>query len=562
MTSRREKPSIEYHFRVAKLRVNFAPPSDRAPFEISLGPREVLIGKSAEKCFIVINDSRISREHARIFLRDGAYLIEDRGSKNGTWLDGTRLPPQEPRALKEGSTVAFEGVCGIVYTEHDEFPTDVDVGGEAPVETLLCHPAAQVASDSIVIERDALLASSPKKLADHIESLDGLVKKQAQRLNLLYALGKSLSSVFSLEEIYRRVSDVLFEVTPVDRCCILLTKEGQPELVPALVRTRDGKPLAAGALLPISRTIVERVVSERVSLASFFAQKDTQLRAAASIIAQGIQAVICAPLLGRGGVLGVIYADRQCPKDTFTTDDLELLNAIAGATSSAIDNAKSYELLSREALARAAYGRFLPRHVVESILAKPESVTLGSSNQTVTVLFADIRGFTPLAEKRKPEEVVRFLNAYFQAMTTIVFSHGGTLDKYIGDGLMALFGAPCSSPQDAANAVRAASAMQRRLASLRDEEKDAGFRELGIGIGINTGEVTVGYMGSSERLDYTVIGDTVNLAARLEQSAQAGQIRISRSTRDGIGDGFEAKPLGEIHVKGREGAERAFEVLW
>ncbi len=546
---------------MAKLRFIFHPPSDRAPFEIPLGESAVTIGKSAEKNFIIIGDNRISREHARVLPRDGAYFVEDRGSKNGTCLDGRRIPPLEPQLLKNGVTISFEGVCSIQYVEEVDQGLAQETENDLHVETLVCHPALQVSSESPSFDRGALLSSSPGQFAEHLELLELQNKKQAQRLNLLYQLGKSLSSVFCLEEIYRLASGALFEVTPVDRCCILLLKEGQKSLEPVLVRDRESGATEPGSRIEISQTIVQRVISERVSVASFFAQKDSRLQGAASILLQGIHAVICAPLLGRSGALGVIYADRRCPKETFTTDDLELLNAIAGATSSAIDSAQSYERLSREALARAAYGRFLPRHVVDSILARPESVTLASSNQTVTVLFADIRGFTPLAEKRKPEEIVRFLNCYFQAMTSIVFEHTGTLDKYLGDGLMALFGAPCASPQDALNAVRAAVAMQRCVASLRIAEKDSGFRELAVGIGINTGEATVGYMGSSERLDYTVIGDTVNLAARLEQTSQPGQIRISKSTREAIGDAFATRALGEIRVKGREGAEQTFEVL-
>jgi adenylate cyclase len=178
------------------------------------------------------------------------------------------------------------------------------------------------------------------------------------------------------------------------------------------------------------------------------------------------------------------------------------------------------------------------------------------------VLFADIRGFTPLSEKARPEEVVRLLNTYFQAMTDTIFAYGGTLDKYIGDGLMALFGAPYSGDEDAANAVRAAIAMQSRMVGLVEELKQLDLPEIGIGIGINTGEVTVGYIGSTQRLDYTAIGDTVNLAARLESKATRWQILISESTKHVVGDMFSTSPMGPVSVKGRATSVEVYEVPW
>src|SRR5205085_7377699 len=233
---------------------------------------------------------------------------------------------------------------------------------------------------------------------------------------------------------------------------------------------------------------------------------------------------ICAPLLADTRVHGALYADRLDAFTAFSRDDLELVSAVAAQTAVAVENARSHERLAREEVARANYGRFLPEYVVKQILKNPDSFKLGGVNQTLTVIFADIRGFTRLSEHAPPERVVHLLNNYFTAMTEIIFAHGGTLDKYIGDGLMALFGAPTATPEDACNAVAAAVDMQREIKDINEELRSEGLSEIAIGIGLHTGVATVGYIGSERRSEYTAIGDTVNLAARLEQNALPGQI--------------------------------------
>jgi adenylate cyclase len=177
-------------------------------------------------------------------------------------------------------------------------------------------------------------------------------------------------------------------------------------------------------------------------------------------------------------------------------------------------------------------------------------------------LFADIRGFTSISEHAPPEKIVGLLNRYFSAMTDIIFAHGGTLDKYLGDGLMALFGAPTTTPEDAANALNAAVAMERRVLGINQELYAEGLPELGVGIGLHTGEVTVGYIGSERRSEYTAIGDTVNTASRLESNAQGGQILISDATAKAGRSRYRLKPREPITVKNREQPVVLWEVDW
>ena len=283
---------------------------------------------------------------------------------------------------------------------------------------------------------------------------------------------------------------------------------------------------------------------------------------AESIVSQGVRSTICAPLITQSNVHGVVYADRLDPFAAFSQDHLELISAVAAQTAVTVETVKAHKRLAREEVARANYSRFMPEYVVKQILENPNSFRLGGVNQTITVLFADIRGFTALSEHSNPEKIVSLLNRYFSAMTEIIFAHGGTLDKYIGDGLMALFGAPTATPADASNAVKAAVAMQKRIVVLNTELLAEGFPAFEAGIGLHTGEATVGYIGSEKRSEYTAIGDTVNLAARLESNSLGGQILISEATQTAVADILSMTPLEALTVKNREQMVTPYQVNW
>ncbi|MBP6214507.1 MAG: adenylate/guanylate cyclase domain-containing protein, partial [Pyrinomonadaceae bacterium] len=238
------------------------------------------------------------------------------------------------------------------------------------------------------------------------------------------------------------------------------------------------------------------------------------------------------------------------------------ISAVAAQTAVTVETVRAHKRLAREEVARANYSRFMPEYVVKQLLENPDSFRLGGANQTITVLFADIRGFTALSERTNPEKVVGLLNRYFTAMTEIIFAHGGTLDKYIGDGLMAIFGAPTATPVDAVNAVKAAVAMQKRMIPLNEELRAAGYAPVQVGIGLHTGEATIGYIGSEQRSEYTAIGDTVNLAARLEQNAIGGQILLSEATVAASGNIFPVASHEPLTVKNRLQPVDLFEVKW
>jgi len=395
--------------------------------------------------------------------------------------------------------------------------------------------------------------------------LDTLQRK-ANILTALYEMSKTLGSVFDLDAIFDKATDVIFRSTPADRVVALIAEDGSntddPKLTPIAMRARDNRLDAHARRLSIGRTITRKVMKERVALLSQDAASDEQFAGVDSIVSQGVRSTICAPLVAETRVHGALYADRLDPFSAFKPDDLELISAVAAQTAIAVENARAHERLAREEVARANYSRFLPEYVVKQMLENPESFKLGGVSQTITILFADIRGFTRISEHAPPERIVSLLNRYFSAMTDIIFAHGGTLDKYLGDGLMALFGAPTTTPDDANNALNAAVAMQRRVLGINIELQAEGLPEIGVGMGLHTGEVIVGYIGSERRSEYTAIGDAVNTCSRLESNARGGEILMSDATAKAARSRYKLKPRDPITVKNREQPVVLWEVDW
>jgi len=210
-----------------------------------------------------------------------------------------------------------------------------------------------------------------------------------------------------------------------------------------------------------------------------------------------------------------------------------------------------------------AFSHYLSPAVLNMVLERPEKLKLGGEKVEATILFSDIVDFTRISEKIPPEDVSLLLNLFFDDMTKIIFKFKGTVDKFIGDAVMVFWGAPLPDPEQALNACRTAIAMQDRLKSLRDEMKRDGLPEINIRIGINTGEVIAGNMGSSKLFNYTVLGDAVNLAARLETANRemCTSIIISKSVYEKAAGSVKARPLGSIQVKGKAAPVEIYELL-
>ena len=261
-------------------------------------------------------------------------------------------------------------------------------------------------------------------------------------------------------------------------------------------------------------------------------------------------------------MVGFVYVDRQSARRPFSATDLQALSTLALLSAVAVEKAALRDGLRREKEVRSHLARYASPAVVDRIVEQSELAARGMAADEceVTVLFADLTGFTAMAESMEPPQVVQMLNSVFERLTEVIFEFEGTLDKFRGDGLMAFFGAPLPMPDHAHRAVAAALRMLELLSDVNAYSSPG--RRLAMRIGINSGPVVVGDIGSPQRKDYTVIGDTVNTASRLESSvARPGDVVIGPATRDQLDDAFRCQPLEETALKGKRERIRPYLVL-
>jgi adenylate cyclase len=314
--------------------------------------------------------------------------------------------------------------------------------------------------------------------------------------------------------------------------------------------------------LRVSRTIVNKVVNEKVSVLTSNAMEDDRFEGAKSVFLQNIRSVMSVPLWRKDEVIGIIQVDSFRLSNKFTKADLDLLTTISNQMAMVIEQANLNEKIRREAEARNRLERFHSPDVVDLIIngmGEDEDTLLAPKEKRATILFTDIVSFTPLSERISPADVSILLNQYFRRMTDIIFNHQGTLDKYIGDAIMAVFGAPIEREDDPERAIRAAVEMRKSLIEMMKEVEDD--RRFDVRLGINTGRVVAGNLGSPKRMDYTVIGDTVNTASRLESIAEPNQILIGEKTYEAVKDKFHIQEAGQRSVKGKSEAIMVYEVL-
>ena len=530
------------------------------------------IGRAPDN-HVVLDDPRASRHHAHIKPNDdGSFMVIDgifvngqiKRSANKVYVNGEQKFEHQ---LRDGDRVTI-GASTLKFEQAKEERTaDLSYDDKPLGHTQLLMSAKDVLN-TVLRQSDPSLTMGATTVARGDKVLESLQRK-ANILGEIYEMSKALGAGFDLDKIFKMATDIIFRSTPADRVVALLadgivTEQNADEakLFPIATRARDEKLEQHARKMTIGRTITRKVMKDRVALLSQDAAADEQFAGVDSIVSQGVRSTICAPLFTESGVHGALYADRLDPFSAFKPDDLELISAVAAQTAIAVENVRAHERLAKEEVARANYSRFLPEYVVKQMLENPNSFKLGGVTQTITILFADIRGFTRISEHAQPEKIVQLLNRYFSAMTDIIFAHGGTLDKYLGDGMMALFGAPTVTPKDAANAMSAAVAMQRRMLSINDELRAEGYPEIGVGIGLHTGEVIVGYIGSERRSEYTAIGDSVNTASRLESNAKAGEILVSEVTAKAAQSRYQLVPRDPIAVKNREQPVPLFEIEW
>jgi adenylate cyclase len=503
---------------------------------------------------LVLNDASISRFHAVFKLRDNSIFVADRGSTNGIVLNDEKI--NKETELKNGD-VALLGLYRLRLENVDDKGLQVR-RGEWP-STL----------NNIMRDRtqQAALPRSSDTHSNELTDLAGRVKKLEREnylLTVLYEAGKALSSKLALEHICEQVISLACLIEGVERGFVMLFDERGEVARQTEVRYRDPASASSRPQIILSTRVLELIRKERQPILIDDVSADERFSGSESLKISGLRSAMCAPLVGKDQLFGVLYVDNLEKASAFTQDELNVFALVAAQAGAAVDNAMAHEKIAQQSLQRSALERFLSPEVVEMVVANPD-IRLGGVNQEVTVMFADIRGFTTMSETMEPGRVVEILNEYFTRVTDVIFDNGGTLDKYIGDAVMAVFGAPISKGNDAAAAVNSAIQIQRLLIELNRDAAAREWPELRVGIGINTGNAIAGNIGSPRRLDYTVVGDAVNTAQRLMTNAAGGQILISESTAKKLGKTgkiIDLERLPELKVKGRSEAVPVFRVNW
>ncbi|HYM67258.1 MAG TPA: adenylate/guanylate cyclase domain-containing protein [Patescibacteria group bacterium] len=347
------------------------------------------------------------------------------------------------------------------------------------------------------------------------------------RDRLLYELARDLSSSLELEVVLRKSMDRVITLMRAARGFIVLV---DPVTGALSVQMSSGEadPEHARQFLG-SRTVIEEVVATGGAVVSPDASLDDRFKSQQSVITQNLRSIIAVPLVTKGKVIGAVYVDNPDRAAMFDEEDKAFLQAIADMAAIAIDNARQYQ---RSEFLRQLFERYVNKQVTDYVLARSDrdTIFLPGQRRLVTILNSDIADFSRLFESMRAEELVAFLNDYLKRMIEVVLAHGGNIDKFQGDGMLVVFGAPNPMSDHAEQALKAAQGMIREVDRFNRELAALHRPGISVGIGIDTGEVVAGHVGSERRLEFTLIGMPVNNATRLSKVRPA-KILMSEATR-------------------------------
>ena len=523
------------------------------PQVFPLAKNEASIGRAIDND-IVLNDFSVSRRHAFLKRESDGWVIYDNQSTNGVKVNDRAVP----RAVVADGDEAAIGTFLLRFRE-EKTVTEAHAKRSLDSTSTCIRPISEFNLD-FGLEKSAEVPSPDS--TDHKKRavLDLAYKNQV--FEILVQVAKTLISADDVETVLEKVMDLIFEYLPVDRGFLLLDEGGVLRL--RVTRMKSTSRLSADGSAPYSRTIVDMVLRQKVAVLTSDAQADERFESGMSIRMQQIRSAMCAPLWNRDSVIGVIHVDSPIHVGTFTEKDLDLLTALANFAAVAIERARLHERVVEEKRIRGRLERYHSPQVIDEIIA--DATTTGSFKaakaKVVTILFADLVGFTSWSEKMDADELAALLTRFFTLSSDAIFSQNGTIDKFIGDAVMAFFGAPIDQPDHASRAITAALTMREGVAKWNDERVSKGKPPVQVRIAINTGEALVGEIGSASRVDYTVIGNTVNVAARMEEYvAGPGEICIGPVTYEAARHGFRVVQMGHFALKGLSTQVPMYKVL-
>ncbi|MGA1621591.1 MAG: adenylate/guanylate cyclase domain-containing protein [Synechocystis sp.] len=520
---------------------------------LQFGPNA--IGRDADNG-IVIADNSLSRRHAELIVTPNAYWLRDLGSLNRSFVNNQ---PIQNCQIYDGDRLRFgRAECQFYLT----LPASLSPPPETPSEgwSIVSQLSPQTSETAL---KSLLIQDQPtEKLAGTILNLrpQSPSNRAEDKLKILLAISREFSTPQKVETLLDKILELLFQIMNVDRGVILLKQGDSAVLESAAIRFRPG--IAEDPNF-FSKTIVRYVQDHGNAIVTADALNDHRFQASESILQQVIHASMCVPLKPREDIIGLIYVDNLSLTNIYAQEDLEFLTSLANQAAIAIENAQLYQKIQMEAVMRSKLERFFP-HTVRQKLREKGGSLWDITDTEVTILFADISSYTALSSQRSPREIITFLNQYFTVMVEeIIFPLDGTLEKYVGDALLACWGAPYAQPDDTNKAVQAAIAMQKAVQRLNQHWKMSTGLEIAIHIGLNTGHVAAGNIGSQELIQYAVIGDTTNVCSRICSAAQSGEILLAESTVAKLSPrAYPLEALPPVTVKGKDSPLQLYSLAW
>lgn len=463
-------------------------------------------------------DEYVSHLHARISCEDNACWIEDCGSSNGTFVDErqiktkTRLRPDSK--VKVGQTVI-----------------EVQIKTPSKVSPVPTH--ADELEGTIINVSDVMTSFT--------RTTEGILADQRhvrewRQLKAFNDLCQDIGTAGTMDTVGQILVEQLKQAMPnAQRGAILLPDKGGNLLLKAHWPSGDHS---------VSTTWVQRAFAKKEAFIWQAPSEDgKETPTPHSAIYYKVQSAIYVPLLSGDQALGVMYVDNHFTREAFTPTDLELMRAVASQVAGFVRDCILQKDLKREEAIHTNLSRQFSPQVAQRVMEKYDGLRLGGERaDPVTILVSDVRNFTALSAKMEPDDVVRMLNEMFDAFVPIIFEYNGVVDKYVGDSVLAVFGSPEPDDHQWQKAVRAAVEMQDAIAKLGEGRRVRRLPVFQVGIGIHTGEVIHGFIGSSKRMEYTVIGDTVNIAARYCDGAGPGEVLISKSAYERVYNLVNVKP--------------------
>jgi adenylate cyclase len=479
---------------------------------------EVIIGRVEDpsgRSLDLAPDNGVSRLHARIWQANGCYWIEDLNSTGGTKLNGVEIKSQGQKEVQPGNVIlAGQTTLRLMSLDCNSFlrkTNYLEFGKNLVPEEIQGPEKVDIGQDLDATIFNAL----PTEKAS---------EKMLGRLQKITDLPLKFGAKLQLEALLPAIVEELVEIVPTGESWALVLREPGTDALLLKAYHHYKQPY-------LSETLVRRAITE---CKAFIWRRTADTDVTGTIAQNPMATGMYAPLLWQGEALGVICAGAQSSRSIYTEEDLRLVTVVAQYAAMAVASHRLQEKLGQETATKAILMRQFSPKVAERLLSYHGRARLGGQRNEVTILNSDIRGFTQLAHEMDPDDVIDMLNDYFGVLVPVIFRHGGSIDKFIGDAILAVFGSPEPDLKQHEHALCAAVEMQAAIVRLNESRKVRGSACRGFGIGIHCGEVVHGFVGTAERMEFTVISDAVNQTARYCSAAAEGEILISPKVHERV----------------------------